>query len=181
MSTIKIGSSNLKKGVTVNPLTVLFNGNNVKKIVNKQDNKTLWGKGFIYDHGDEYKYITGGWAGGTADSNYTKTGTLTKNTDHMLVKNVSSGSYSAITMQAINLTEYSQLVLTMKSSGGIAILINSAFPSKTFTLKQVINPSKNEYENYIIDISNISGTYAIAICDSNATGNLCIQTVMLLK
>lgn len=33
MSTIKIGSSKDKKGITVNPSTVLFNGNNVKHIM----------------------------------------------------------------------------------------------------------------------------------------------------
>lgn len=181
MGIIKIGSANLKKGITINPLIVLFNNYNVKKIVNQKDNKTLWGKGFIYDQGDEYEHITGGWIGGTVDSNYTKVGTLTKNTDHMLVKNVSMGSYSAITINTIDLSEYSKLAITMKSSGGISILINNAFPSTSFTLKQTINPSANEYKNYIIDISNISGLYKIAICDNSATRNLCIQNVMLLN
>lgn len=40
MGTIKIGSSNNQKGITINPSTVLFNGNNVKKIM--KDTITIW-------------------------------------------------------------------------------------------------------------------------------------------
>ena len=181
MGTIKIGSSSLKKGVTIIPSTVLFDGNNVKKIVNREVNKTLWGKGFIYDHGDEYELITGGWVGINADSNYQKAGgSLTKNDDHMLVKNVSMGSYSTTSVNPIDLSEYSKLIITAKSTGSIAVLIGG-FPSSSFALKQVIQPTVNEYEDFIIDISTLSGKYGIAICDNSATGNLCIQAIMLLE
>ena len=37
---IKIGSSSNRKGVTINPSTVLFNGNNVKQI--KNNSKEIW-------------------------------------------------------------------------------------------------------------------------------------------
>ena len=40
MGTIKIGSSANKKGITVNPSVVLFNGNNVKKIMSGLT--TIW-------------------------------------------------------------------------------------------------------------------------------------------
>lgn len=40
MGTIKIGSSKDKKGITVNPSVVLFNGNNVKKIMSGAT--TIW-------------------------------------------------------------------------------------------------------------------------------------------
>ena len=40
MGTIKIGSSNNQKGITIDPSVVLFNGNNVKKIM--KDAITIW-------------------------------------------------------------------------------------------------------------------------------------------
>ena len=40
MGTIKIGSASNKKGITVNPSTVLFNGSNVKKIM--KDSIIIW-------------------------------------------------------------------------------------------------------------------------------------------
>lgn len=40
MGTIKIGSSNNQKGITIDPSIVLFNGNNVKKIM--KDATTIW-------------------------------------------------------------------------------------------------------------------------------------------
>ena len=40
MGTIKIGSSNKKKGITIEPSIVLFNGNNVKKIM--KNTTTIW-------------------------------------------------------------------------------------------------------------------------------------------
>lgn len=40
MGTIKIGSSNNRKGITINPSTVIFNGNNVEKIM--KNTTTIW-------------------------------------------------------------------------------------------------------------------------------------------
>ena len=40
MGTIKIGSSSIQKGITIDPSIVLFNGNNVKKIM--KDATTIW-------------------------------------------------------------------------------------------------------------------------------------------
>lgn len=41
MGVIKIGSSTNQKGITVNPQTVLFNGNSVKKIIHNSNN-VIW-------------------------------------------------------------------------------------------------------------------------------------------
>ena len=103
MGTLKIGSSKDKKGTTIEPSFVLFNGNNVKKIMS--DTTKIWGRTTIYNRGNQYTDITGGWSVVYANGYYGF------NKDHMAF-NATVVDYVKIhTNNKINLSEYSKICM----------------------------------------------------------------------
>ena len=118
--------------------------------------------GTLYDSGDEYEYITGGWASQKFATNVSGTGTMSKDDTCITLTAQNSASISAYTVNKIDLTDYSTLyvrIISLNKTG-----------SWRFQARIIDGLSASDYESYIgyVDIGSGAGTYSIDI--SKITG-----------
>lgn len=121
----------------------------------------MW-DGVLYDAGNEYVHITGGWYGGNASTSSTASSTITKNDDHILIKNVTSASNAAITTETIDLTHFNTLNVLYKG-GTAGLRISPSFPTSSPTATNNTTSSVSEKTTLTLDISTITGRYQCAL------------------
>lgn len=124
--------------------------------------------GELYDAGNQYTSITGGWVGTHVDSSYTASGGyLTVNNDNLAVKNVIGGSFSAATKNTVDLSKFNTLHIIY--TGWPTLYVAGTFPTSSFGAKAEGSNASSKTE-MTVDISRLTGAYRIAITDSNTGG-----------
>lgn len=121
-----------------------------------------WWDGTLYDAGNEYEHITGGWYGGNAAASSTASSTITKNSDHILIKNTTSASNGAITTNAIDLTKYSTLNALYKG-GSVGLRVSPSFPTSSPAATNNTDGSVSVITQLTLDISELQGYYQCAL------------------
>lgn len=130
--------------------------------------------GCLYDTGNQYESVTGGWAGTQTVSGSTKPGgELTVNDDNLSFTNVSGGSYGIATTNAIGLTSYT--TLHVLHTGKARLQVADAYPTDNAVAEYASNTSYKEKTEITLDISSVTGAYKIAI------GNRAVSAVNVYK
>lgn len=98
-----------------------------------------WWNGPLYDYGNEYEAITGGWEAKNLMSGSTASGgSIVKNADSIQVINVGNGSWAAVTVNQIDLTNYTTLhVVYTCSSSGVRFAVSPDFPAAEASMAAV--------------------------------------------
>ena len=118
--------------------------------------------GYLYDAGNQYKTVTGGWVGTQTVSGSTKPGgKLTVNDDNLSFTNASGGSFGIATTNAIDLTSYT--TLHVLHTGKARLRVANDFPTSSPVAEYSSNTSYKEQTEITLDISSVTGVYKIAI------------------
>lgn len=114
----------------------------------------------LYNAGNTYDAITGGWTMGYPMTEYQNGGSGSFQSDYITITNASSSAYGIYTEKSIDLTNYKSL--HVKSSGGNQrISVASYFPRSFASVS--VTRSTSAGDDVILDISSLSGFYEIAI------------------
>ena len=133
--------------------------------------------GCLYDAGNQYESVTGGWVGTqTISGSTTSGGKLTVNDDNLSFTNVSGGSYGIATTNAIDLTSYT--TLHVLHTGKTRLLVANDFPTSSPVAEYSSNTSYKEQTEITLDISSVTGAYKIAI-GNRATSAVNVYKVWL--
>lgn len=130
-----------------------------------------WWNGVLYDYGDQYEHITGGWVSGQTESSHTTSGgKLTVNADNLSFTNVNGGSFGVYTSKAVNLTGFTTLhVIT---TGSARVRVAPDFPTAESNMVVISDSISGTSTETAIDISAVSGSYKIAVCNRAAEGSV---------
>ena len=133
--------------------------------------------GCLYDAGNQYESVTGGWVGTQTISDFTQPGgKLTVNDDNLSFTNVSGGSYGIATTNAIDLTGYT--TLHVLHTGKIRILAADALPTGSPVAEYSSNTSYSAQAEITMDVSAVTGAYRLAICN-RTTSKVVVYKVWL--
>lgn len=119
-----------------------------------------WWNGQLYESGNEYESITGGY------STYGSGATLTKNQDHLYIK--SQGNSGVYTNNPVDMTDYNTLTFDWTCvRGGIDTQFQVRSDRSTGTSgwaagTKIIGPDTKR-QTVSLDISNLSGSYYVGI------------------
>ena len=120
----------------------------------------------LYNAGNQYTSITGGWVGTHANSSYTASGGyLTVNNDNLEVKNVGGGSFSAATKNTVDLSKFNTLHVIY--TGTAYVCVAGTFPTSSYSAQAEGSVASSKTE-ITVDISSLTGAYRIAIIDAHA-------------
>lgn len=135
-----------------------------------------WWNGVLYDYGDQYEYITGGWVGSqTISSSTTSGGKLTVNEDNLSFTNVSGGSFGVVTTNTIDLTSFTTIHAI--TTGTVRIQAASEFPtSSPVVYSDGLSGTNTEHT---VDISAITGFYKIAVNNRGSSGSTKLHRMWL--
>lgn len=142
----------------------------------------LWWNGVLYDAGNEYEAVTGGWVAenfATADV----VGTLTKYESYMSVLNVTYANTGAVTSKAVNLKGYSTLNVSYKAASGsidTVVRVSTNFPSGT-TAASVDGTASTTLKTISLPLGDngLDGSYEIGIRGKSTSVPLQIHKVWL--
>lgn len=134
----------------------------------------LW----LYNAGNEYTSVTGGWIQRPTVSGYVASGTFTKNSDNIYSKSVSMGSSAISTTNAIDLTGYSTLHIKFKVGSGSQARYKIATELPTSGEPTTISASTS-YQTITLDISSYSGSYFFALGDMSSHNGVYLQQAWL--
>ena len=123
--------------------------------------------GVLYDYGEQYIDITGGWVGSqTITGSETSGGRLTVNEDNLSFTNVSGGSFGVVTANAINLSNFNTLhVIT---TGSIRIQVAAEFPTSNAVAGSTFTGTETEHS---VDITSVSGSFKIGVGNRGSSGS----------
>lgn len=125
---------------------------------------------YLYNAGNEYTDITGGWEKKNKLSSSTATGSMTKNADHVYLKNVQSATVGMVTVNEIDLTPYTQLHCLCKCTGEMTIGVAKSFPttSANYLANGKFDAPNNEVVS--VDISGVNTVAKIGVFENEAKG-----------
>ena len=128
-----------------------------------------WWDGTLYDAGNEYESITGGWTqknGIIIRSGASSNGTATKKTDCLYVGSNAAASTGAFTTaDKIDLTNYS--MITFESFGQYGGTVVAAHNFETGVLNTAPAFSYISKSPYNLDVSALTGEYYISVAAEN--------------
>lgn len=128
-----------------------------------------WWDGTLYNAGDMYTNITGGWEMGYPFTNYQNGGTGSFQPGYITLTNVSMSSYGIYTKKSIDLTNHS--ALHVKASGGnIRITVNDVMPCRLEDAERTSGLVAKD--DTILDLNGLSGMKQIAVCAELTTPSL---------
>lgn len=160
-----------KNGITVYPMSAkqYVSGELVSVTAQSYQNGAWaeWWDGTLYDAGNEYEFITGGWKGGNVATSSTNTASIVKNADSITIKNASSASNGAITVNAIDLTNYSTLNVEYSGSN-CGLRVSPSFPTSAPTAN-INGDSSSTRKTLTLDISALEGSYQCALSARSAS------------
>ena len=138
---------------------------------------------FLYNLGDECSSITGGWAkGGYARGS----ATVTKNSDHILLKSTSSGNQTVtvFTKNKINLTNYSKLYIefqyttTVNDQGYTRLLIDDAIENKADAQIDYLDKINSYTGTMYMNISNRNTSYYVGVQIDHWSSSKAVNTLI---
>lgn len=114
----------------------------------------------LYDNGDVYQDVTGGWHG-TNNSTYFNLGTFTLGPSYIQISRTGAQAVTAETVNKIDLTLFSTLKVNVTQRQTNMRLCVSANTPMGFSTESYIDlPSTGEYS---LDVSLLSGEYYVGI------------------
>lgn len=126
----------------------------------------------LYDAGNTCSEVTGGWA---------KTGgTLTFNTDHMLL--MGSGVV-LFTVNMISLRNYSTLrfsVIASSTESVTTVGVGTGTAAGEFVSSRAVPQGSADYTDVDVDVSGLVGTYYVKVQTYASKVGCCVRSVMLL-
>ena len=141
-----------------------------------------WWNGELYDAGNEYEAITGGWSfkGVSKEIDTGSTFYITKNSDHIQVKSGGTSNLAgACTNNAVDLSQFKTLNVTyIQPSGELGIYVAESFPSSDIAATGT-GAKASAQATATLDISALSGSYYINLADRGSTGALKIYKAWL--
>ena len=125
---------------------------------------------YLYHAGNEYTDITGGWEKKNKLSTSTATGSMTKNADHVYLKNVQSATVGMVTVNQIDLTPYTQMHCLCSCSAEMTFCAAPSFPtaSSSYLANGKFNKPNNEVVS--VDISGVNTVAKIGVFENNTSG-----------
>ena len=124
--------------------------------------------GCLYDAGNQYESVTGGWVGTQTVSGSTKPGgKLTVNADSLSFTNVSGGSYGIATTNAIDLTGYT--TIHVLHTGKVRLVVAGEYPTRSPVAEYESNKSYTDKTEITLDVSAVTGAHKIAISNRAAS------------
>ena len=124
--------------------------------------------GELYDAGNQYESVTGGWVGTqTISGSTTSGGKLTVNDDNLSFTNVSGGSYGIATTNAIDLTGYT--TLHVLHTGKARLMVADAYPTGRPVAEYASGNSYTDKAEITLDVSAVTGAHKIAIGNRGAS------------
>ena len=131
-----------------------------------------WWDGTLYDAGNEYTDITGGWkskSGIVIRSGAQSVGTATKNATNLYVTSTAASATGAFTtVNKINLTGFSRI--TFHSTGNYGGIVVAAHQFETGVLMDAPAYSSIDTSPFNLDISGLTdGEYYISIAGENSS------------
>lgn len=128
---------------------------------------------WLYDSGNEFTDLTGGWELKTTSKEYTATSgsVLTKNDDSMYVKNVTNGSRRAVSVNKIDLTPYKEIRMIFSGKQGY-IGVADEIPTSTITATARADGDEtfSEKTEMYLDISTVNKSQFVLVGDGNVKG-----------
>lgn len=174
-----------KNGITVYPLIAMQYVGGVWTDVTAKSYQggawVDWWAGELYDSGDEFTAITGGWLfKGVNNEISGTTYYITKNSDHIQVKAPGSGNLAGASPEkAIDLSSFSTLhVLYIQPQVAPGIYVAKSFPTTEIAAQKEAAKASVQTET-TLDISSLDGNYEIIIADRGSTAALKIYKVWL--
>ncbi|MGM9585164.1 MAG: hypothetical protein ACI3V1_06425 [Faecousia sp.] len=130
--------------------------------------------GCLYDAGNQYESVTGGWVGTQCVSGSTTSGgKLTVNDDNLSFTNASGGSFGVATQNAIDLTGYT--TLHVLHTGKARLMVADAYPTGSPVAEYASGSSYTDKTEITLDVSAVTGAHKIAI------GNRAASAVKVYK
>ena len=127
-----------------------------------------WWNGELYDAGNQYESVTGGWVGTqTVSGSTTPGGKLTVNDDNLSFTNASNGSFGVATQNAIDLTGYTTLHVI--HTGKARLMVADAYPTGSPVAEYASNRSYTDKTEITLDVSAVTGAHKIAISNRAAS------------
>lgn len=124
--------------------------------------------GCLYDAGNQYESVTGGWVGTqTVSGSTTSGGKLTVNDDNLSFTNASGGSFGVATQNAIDLTGYT--TLHVLHTGKARLMVADAYPTGRPVAEYASDRSYTDKTEITLDVSAVTGAHKIAISDRTAS------------
>lgn len=125
---------------------------------------------YLYNADNEYTDITGGWEKKNKLSSSTATGSMTKNSDHVYLKNVQSATVGMVTVNQIDLTPYTQMHCLCKCSGEMTFCAAPSFPtsSSSYLANGKFDAPNNEVVS--VDISGVNTIAKIGVFENETKG-----------
>lgn len=123
-----------------------------------------WWNGELYDSGNQYEAITGGWVGTqTLSGATTSGGKLTVYDDHLHFDNVSYGSFGIVTNNKIDMTNFSYIYVELTGFPRISVV--DTFPTRESSIlaEFVASSTYSNKTKLSVNISAIDGYHYIAI------------------
>ena len=124
----------------------------------------------LYDSGDECIDITGGWEKKNKLSSSSANGSMTKNADYVYLKNVSSATVGMVTVNEIDLTNFSQMHCLCKCTGEMTFTAAPSFPTTSASYLATGKFTGPNNEVVSVDISEVSGKARIGVFENQSSG-----------
>lgn len=120
---------------------------------------TDWWNGELYDSGNEYTGVTGGWVG-YAPGSGGKIPTITRNADSLSFDSSASSQTGITTANKIDLTDFSTLTLNAKSSSGdIWLSLTQNLSEEPSNYPAKVNLASTSFADVTLDVSSLNGEY----------------------
>lgn len=129
-----------------------------------------WWNGELYNYGNQYESVTGGWIGMNVNKQYQAAGgELIVNESNLSFTNVSGGTFGVVINNAVDMSKYSTLHVLCK--GYLKVSVADTYPyNDTDILVSITSENNYTKENELtLPIVDILGKHRIGIAHVNYT------------
>lgn len=128
---------------------------------------------WLYDSGNEFEGLTGGWEHKTTNKNYTTTSgsSFAKNADNMYQKNVANGSRLAVTVNTIDLTPFKEIHMIFSGRRG-KITVYDEIPGSSATASVTVDGDEtfSVKTEMVLDVSAVNKAQFVCVGDGGTKG-----------
>ena len=119
---------------------------------------------YLYDAGNQFIDVTGGWEGKhTISGSTTSSSKLAVNDDHLTVTNLSGGSFGAVTSKKINLTNFKYIHAEVKGQPRVSCADSYPTSTSNFKADYASDSVLSTKTKVTCDISGVDGECYIAV------------------
>lgn len=183
---IEVGSSSTtsfyadkKQQVKLYPKSVkqYLNGSWVNKeaYIYKEDKwVVLLSEVWLYNLGDEYTAVTGGWEKSSS------AGTLTKNSEDMFFKSSTGSEGYVSTVNKIDTNGHNTLEVSVKTSSSSAAHVGVGSTKTEYAAKTSVAGAGNEYTVFTVPLEGAQGEYYVMFSTAATNAGIYVNSVRLV-